>query len=150
MRYRVSDLPAKGVGAFMPLPTLGPAASSRGLTRVTGSPGTTPTPSPRPGFLPSLTAQGGVNSAQPGLAGSPDVFLPSVYVVYADNQGPSADAGLGMAARRTNPLPVPSMDANRQPNLTGVAKPARMGGRQQVPWPRAFQRFPNWQGSGRG
>ena len=141
MRYRVSDLPVRGVGAFMPLPTLGPAASSYGLVKRTGAPGNNPVPSPRPGFLPSLTKQGGVNSAQPGLAGSPDVFLPSVYVAYADNMGPSADAGLGMAARRANFIPMPTSTANRLPNLTGVHQ-SRLGGRRQIGWPRAFQRFP--------
>lgn len=142
MRYRVSDLPVRGVGAFMPLPTLGPAASSRGLTVVSGSPGTTPMPSPRPGFLPSLTKQGGVNSAQPGAC-SPDVFTPSVYVVYANNQGPSADAGLGMSRRRANEMPIPSRTPTALANNSGVAQPARLGGRAQIPWPRAFQRFPN-------
>lgn len=141
MRYRVSDLPVAGVGAFMPLPVLGPVASSYGLVKISGSPGNTPEPSPRPGFLPSLTVQGGKNSAQPGLAGSPDVFLPSVYVAYANNMGPSADGGLGMARRRNAELPMPTATSNRLPNLTGTFF-ARKGGRAQIGWPRAFQRFP--------
>ena len=141
MRYRTSDLPVRGVGAFMPLPTLAPASSSYGLVVRDGSAGTTPMASPRPGFLPSLTKQGGVNSAQPGLAGSPDVFFPQVYVAYCDNQGPAADAGIGMAARRSGFIPTPTSTANRLPNLTGVYQ-SRLGGRTQIGWPRAFQRFP--------
>lgn len=149
MRYRTSDLPAAGVGAFMPLPTLGPAASSWGKVVRAGMPGTTPMPSPTPGWLPSLTARGGVNSAQ-GHSVSPDVFAPSVYVAYANGQGPTDDAGLGMARRRLNELPVPAQNPLRNPNVSGVYQPARIGGRAQVPWPRVFQRFPNFRGGSGG
>lgn len=143
MRYRVSDLPVAGVGAFMPIPTRGPVSSSYGVVELAGAPGDVAQPSPRPRFLPSLTAQGGVNSAQPGLAGSPDVFFPNMYVAYATNMGPSADGGLGMTRRRFNELPVPAVNPLRLPNTTGTRQPPRLGGRSQVPWPRAFQRFPN-------
>lgn len=140
MRYRVLDLPAKGVGAFLPTPSTNAAASSGGLTHVHGSPGTDPIPSPAPqrGYLPSLTARGGVDSAQGSMV-APDVILPSVYVASAANMGPAADAGVGMRMRRLNPLPIPAFSYPRIPVPTFT--PARFGGRSTMPWPRSFQRY---------
>ncbi len=142
MRYRVLDLPTAGVGAFMPLPSTNAPASSWGLVHVHGSPGTEPIPSPSPqsrGYLPSLTRLGGVNSAQ-GSTVAPDVILPSVYVAETANMGPAADSGVGMLARRLNPLPVPAVNQARRPVV--AQNTPRYGGRSTMAWPRAFQRFP--------
>lgn len=141
MRYRVLDLPLRGIGAFLPLPTTNPAASSWGLVHVWGSPGTDviPAPAPQRDWLPSLTARGGVNSAQGSMV-SPDVILPSVYVADTVNMGPEADTGLGMAARRLNPIPVPAYAWPRTAR-TAMITP-KYGGRRTMVWPRAFQRFP--------
>lgn len=141
IRYRTPDLPAEGVGAFMPIPAISPASSSFGLVEVSGAPGTEPTPAPAPqrSYLPTLTAAGGVNSAQ-GSNVSPDVALFSVYVAYADNQGPAADAGIGMARRRYAELPMPAINPTRLPT-TAMRTPV-MAGRAAMGWPRAFQRFP--------
>lgn len=140
-RYRVLDLPPGGSGAFMPIPTTNPAASSGGLTVLSGSPGTDPiaAPAPQRTYLPSLTKVGGVNSAQ-GSEVAPDIRLPDIYIPYADNMGPEADLGLGMAVRRLNPLPVPARHFARQP-VPSQAAP-RVGGRATMAWPRAFQRYP--------
>lgn len=142
LRYRTNDLPAQGVGAFMPIPAAGPVASSYGLVGIAGAPGdvAVPTGDPLDG-LPSLTASGGVNSAQ-SSAVSPDVFFPSVYIPSARYMGPEADAGLGMTRRRFAELPVPAVDPTRIPT-NAAAQPGRLGGRSQVGWPRSFQRFPN-------
>lgn len=141
MRYRVLDLPAKGAGAFMPTPSTNAPASSWGLVHVHGSPGTEPVPSPAPqrSFLPNLTRRGGVDSAQGSMV-APDVILPSVYVAEVDNMGPAADAGVGMATRRLNPLPVPALSYRRVPKV--AQNTPRYGGRSTMVWPRAFQRFP--------
>lgn len=140
MRYRVNDLPARGLGAFTPIPTTSPAASSQGLLRVTGAPGTDAVPAPDPAALPSLTARGGVNSAQ-GSAVTPDVIFPSIYVASADNLGPEHDAGIGMWRRRFCELPMPALNPGRVP-VVAMGSP-KVAGRAAIAWPRAFQRFPN-------
>lgn len=141
MRYRVNDLPPGCPGAFMPTPSTNAPASSFGLVHVTGSPGTDPVPAPGPNrsWLPSLTRRGGVDSAQ-GSTVVPDVILPAIYVPWATNMGPSADAGIGMATRRLNPLPIPAVAYLRAP-VVSFGTP-RYGGRSVAAWPRAFQRFP--------
>jgi hypothetical protein len=141
MRYRVSDLPLAGAGAFTPLPFLNPEASSHGLVRLEGSPGTLPVPSPAPqrDWAPSLTRTGGVNSAQGSMV-SPDVILPSIYFPYADNMGPEAGSGIGMTRRRYCELPVPAENPRRLPKPT--MRSPQMGGRSVMAWPRAFQRWP--------
>lgn len=140
VRYRVFDVPAMGAGAFMPTPSTNAPASSWGLVLVDGAPGTEPVPAPSPqsAYLPSLTARGGVDSAQGSMV-SPDVILPSVYVARADNMGPAADAGIGMRTRRLAPMPVPSFSYPRIP--IPAQTPARIGGRRTMVWPRSFQRF---------
>lgn len=139
MRYRVLDLPVKGVGAFMPTPSTNPEASSRGLVKVTGSPGTTPQPAKGPTrvWAPPISA----DASTQGSNVAPDVWLYDVYIPYADNMGPAADAGFGMAERRHSPLPVPATNIVR---VAGKAfsQPSKIAGRGTMAWPRAFQRFP--------
>ena len=139
MRYRVLDLPVKGVGAFTPLPPTNPTASSWGLVHVTGAPGTVPVAAPAPerSWLPS--DHGNLSKWQPSNV-APDVILPDQYVPFADNMGPSQH--FGMALRRKNPLPVPAL------SWISAAKKAmivpRIGGRAVANNPRAFQRYPNF------
>ena len=143
MRYRVSDLPPIGTGAFTPIPTTTPAASSYGLVEIFGAPGTLAVDAPSPQHLtglPSLTRQGGVNSAQPSDV-APDVILPAIYIPSAKNMGPEADAGFGMTRRRYCELPVPAVDSQRIPQVAMTVTP--IAGRKAMAWPRAFQRFPN-------
>ena len=137
MRYRVSDLPTVGIGAFMPIP----AATSIGLgdfTRI-GYPGTLPVPTGSPlEALPALTAQGhGWNSAQSSDA-APNLQLPSIYYTTANRMGPSRH--FGMARRRLAELPVPAVNPLRIPNV-GMRTP-NIAGRRAMSWPRSFQRFP--------
>jgi len=141
VRYRVSDLPPIGVGAFTPIPSTTPAASSYGLVEVLGAPGTMPVYSPSPqtrGYLPSLTRAGAPNSAQDSDC-APDYILPAIYVPSADNMGPTDDAGIGMARRRLCELPVPALDPTRIPQVAQTHPP--IAGRKAMSWPRAFQRF---------
>jgi hypothetical protein len=143
MRYRVSDLPPVGVGAFTPIPSTTPAASSYGLVEVYGAPGTEPVYSPSPQHsrgLPSLTRQPPPDTAQDSDC-APDYILPSIYIASAANMGPTADAGFGMARRRYCELPVPAVDPTRLPQVAQKVPP--VGGRAAMAWPRAFQRFPN-------
>ena len=147
IRYRVLDVPNVGAGAFTPLPARNPVASSYGLVHIKGAPGTDPVPVPYPGALPSLTAEGGRNSAQDGRC-SPQVILPAIYVPLADNMGPAADTGIGMARRRLNELPVRAVDPGRRPIPVWIKFPA---GGKQLPQPRPFVRWPSRiQSPGRG
>lgn len=151
-RYRVSDLPPNGVGAFMPIPAGDRVALGWGSVNVVGSPGTDPSPAPAPqaSYLPALTALGGVDSAQPSRAtGVPDQMLFSVYYTDAFAQGPAADAGIGMTRRRFNELPMPAVDPARIPIVSMQPAP-RLGGRIQIGWPRVFQRFPSVSSGGPG
>ncbi len=138
IRYRVLDLPVKGAGAFTPLPAVNPVASSYGLVHVYGSPGTEPVPVDPPRYIGNLTAQPAPNTAQSSDV-APDYILPAIYIASAKNMGPTEDVGLGMAIRRRNPLPVPAKNPGRVPVPVLMRFP--MGG-SQLPWPRAFQRWP--------
>lgn len=135
MRYRVLDLPAKGTTAFTPQPMTNPIASSWGLVHVFGAPGTMPIPVHRPFGAHAINA--------PDVQGSnrsPDIILPSIYIASAVNMGPAADAGIGMATRRLAVLPVPARGWRASVRSAMLGR--RVGARSQLPWPRAFQRFP--------
>jgi hypothetical protein len=139
VRYLVSDLPAVGASAFTPLPFLNPEASSHGVVRVVGSPGTEPIPTPAPqrSWAPTLTKAGGVNSAQGSMV-VPDAILPSIYVAGAENMGP--DQHFGMARRRLAELPVPQQYPVYLPVIAMGSQ--RTGGRAVMATPRAFQTWP--------
>lgn len=137
-RYRVNDLPLVGASAFTPLPTTNPIASSYGLVNVNAWLGTRPIPVPAPTRVWAPTPN---NASQvQGSNVAPDYILPTHYVAYADNMGPSADAGIGMSIRRRNPLPVPAVMIQRTANPAMMMR--KVGGRVAMAWPRAFQRFP--------
>lgn len=138
MRYRVLDLPTVGLGAFTPTASTNPVASSFGLVKRTALLGLTPIPTPAPTrvWAPPISAD---PTTQPSNC-SPDAILRDVYVAYADNMGPVADAGIGMAIRRRAPLPVPAVNVMRA--VTQSMGGPHIGGRTQAVWPRAFQRFP--------
>ena len=144
--YRVLGLPAKGTGAFTPLPARNPVASSYGLVQISGSPGTMAVPVNPPRYIGNLTSQPAPDTAQ-GMDVSPDVILPAIYIPWADNMGPAADTGLGMTRRRFNELPIRAGDPGRLPVPVAMQFPA--GGRQ-LPWPRAFIRWPSRTGPDSG
>lgn len=136
MRYRVLDLPPKGTGAFTPIPTTNPVASSYGLVKPTAA----------LGLVPVSTGSRSWNveiSKDPKTQGSncaPDVILPDQYIVRADHMGPTHDAGIGMAERRMNPLPVPAISGILKVQ-NSMHRP-KIAGRAAMAWPRSFQRFP--------
>lgn len=136
MRYRVLDLPTKGTGAFTPIPTTNPPASSYGLTSATlrGYPGTLAISEPKPAAVPPISA---VRETQSSFV-SPDVGFWDKYIPSAKYMGPSEH--VGMAKRRLTPIPVPAVSwINTALNaMTGN----KIGGRSVTAWPRAFQRWP--------
>lgn len=134
MRYRVLDLPIVGTGAFVPTMATNPIASSYGLVKVSGSPGTLPIPAPKAAAIPPISA---IRETQSTYC-SPDVILRDVYIPYADNMGPAQH--FGMAARRQTPIPIPAVSWIATAIKSMQA--SRTGGRATMAWPRAFQRFP--------
>lgn len=132
IRYRVDDVPARGVGAFSPTTPQTPRASSWGLARVIGAPGTLAVHSPAPSALPPVS----MDPRTQGHNVSPDVIRPALYVALADNlHGP-------VQTRHHNNIPAPSIGWWRVP-LVAFRRPSRIGGRRVIPWPRTFQRFPS-------
>jgi hypothetical protein len=115
-------------------------ASSWGLVKNFGAPGTLPVnvPAPTKVWAPPISA----DPKTQGSNCSPDVWLKDTYYPVADNMGPAADAGIGMALRRHNPLPVPSGTYQLRANKAMIIP--KVAGRAALPWPRAFQRFPNY------
>jgi len=135
MRYRVQDLPVVGLGAFAPLPTTNPVASSFGTVKRTSTLGLVPV---HDGTVAIPTISFDPKTQSSNCA--PDVTLPSIYVAYADNMGPAADAGIGMAMRRLAPLPIPATRIIYSARSAMLGK--KVAGRRQVGQPRGFQRFP--------
>lgn len=136
MRYRTNDLPTRGLGAFTPLASVNPIASSWGTVVRMSTLGVTPIPSPHPAATPDPSFD--PHTVPSGC--SPDVFFPSIYVTTADHMGPEADTGIGMTIRRRCPLPVPAVRIAYA--AMSAYRSRKIGGRAQVQNPRAFQRFP--------
>ncbi len=134
IRYRVYDLPMNGVGAFCPIPAITPQASSHGVVKVTAALGRNPVPVDPPWGAEQVNDP----RSQPSN-NAPNIILYDTYIAYANGMGPVMDAGLGMATRRLCPLPVPARSWRLA--VRPVFHRAIIGGRQAMPWPRAFQRF---------
>lgn len=129
IRYRVDDLPSRGLSAFTPIAAATPGGSSGGLQHVYGSPGTTPIPSPAPAAIPPISMS---DKTQPSNL-APDVFLPSIYFASARNMHPP------VPVRPPNEMPMPATNWRRIPQI--AMRTPRMGGRNVIPWPRVFQRW---------
>lgn len=130
--YRTLDLPAVGVGAFMPLPAVNPLASSFGEVVRSGSPGTTAIPAPAPTriWCPPISA----SLLTQGSNVSPDIRTPDIYIAYAKHMhGP-------VPTRIRNNVPLPAGAIIYNPRNAQIGR--KMGTRVSMPWPRAFQRWP--------
>ena len=108
MRYGVTgNLPS----AFLPPNAATVERAFGGLSHVTGSPGTTAIPAPRPESLwaptPSQAPQ-----LQPSTAG-PAAWRPTFYVASMENQGPSVRTGVDNRLEMS-PLPRPSVVIGRK------------------------------------
>jgi hypothetical protein len=89
--------------------------------------------------LDALAPLGADPKTQPSNC-APNVILPAIYVPWAKNMGPTEDAGINMALRRKNPIPVPAVNIVRSAN--SAFHRSKVGGRiASTPWPRAFQRY---------
>ena len=137
LQVRMMDAPVHGIGAFMPPPygATTPAASSQGVLRVEGYPGTRAVPSPGPAALNDGELGGPLN--QPSSC-APDYILPSIYIphISADTTGPN------FSRVSTNEAPVPAgFDAR---TATQTQYRTRVGGRTVTSWPRQFVRWPSY------
>lgn len=137
MRYSMLDprAPGRPVGALMPQPAIMPTASSNGLMRVHGSPGTTPIRAPKPNALPQTAA--GTRSNQPSYV-SPDVMYPSIYYPTAEHCHPP------VGLFRDNQMPVPARRVYNMPRI--AQKTRRVGGQSQIGQPAVIQTWPQWRG----
>lgn len=82
IQVRTLQVPKRGAGAFLPGLTPSSTAAFNGQNIVTGSPGTTPVPSPRPAAL-SDGELGGLYNQPSSVA--PNVFYPSIYVARVNS-----------------------------------------------------------------
>lgn len=130
LRYRVMDLPTRGLGAFTPTLVSTPHASSGGLELIAGAPGTIPIPAPKPAALPLF----GLDPKTQGSNVSPNVITPAIYIAETANMHPP------VPVRHNNELPVPARGWARSPGQA-FRDPSKIGGRRVVPWPRTFQRW---------
>lgn len=137
MRYSVEGLPPANVGAFMPLPTTSPTASSHGLVRIEGHPGDMVVPAPRPGAIP----HNAMTATTQGSWVGPAYIKPSIYVVrQAPDAGGHTQEHFPGQLLSDHELPAPA--ANVQKPARPVQKGPVFLGQQQVSQPRVFQRFP--------
>lgn len=140
MRY-VMNHPGPGqeyaVGALMSTPARQPSATSNGVVRIIGYPGTMPVPTPRPAALPETAA--GTRSNQPSYA-APNMMLPSIYYTTPHGMHPP------VALLRTNPLPVPAVQIYNMPRISQRMR--RVGGQTQIGQPQVAQSWPQWRGQG--
>lgn len=131
----MSDPPRRGLGAFMPSPygATTPAASSGGVIRTEGHPGTLAVPAPRPA---ATTDDSWGNRLQPSAC-APDTIRPDVYVPHVSR----ATTGL-VPTRSSNIAPVPAGQVVR--SGTQTQKRVRVGGRTVTGWPRQYVRWPTY------
>lgn len=138
--YRVLDLPPKGTAAFTPLPAVTPVASSYGLVKIVGAPGTLPIPAPAPTriWAPMISASALTQGSNCAL----DIRTPDIYVPFANNMNPP------VPTRIRNNIPVPATTAIFSARPAMISR--KTGSRVAMPWPRAFQRWPTSGGTSGG
>lgn len=137
VRYTMND-PGAGppgrAGALMPVPAIDPKASTGGLVRVYGAPGTMPVAAPKPCAIPPISA---TRATQPSYV-APDVMFPSKYVTTPENMHPP------VGLLRTNEMPVPARTPYALPGI--AQRMRRVGGQSQIMQPLAVQNWPQWRG----
>lgn len=139
MRLTMSSagVPAAYAGALLPIPTTTPRASSGGLVRVHGQPGTQGIPAPKPAAIPETAA--GWRGNQSSYA-APDVLFPSIYYTTPENMHPP------VSLARDTPMPVPAISYRHLASVTQRMR--RVGGQTQIMQPAVIQQWPQWRGAG--
>lgn len=137
---RTLNVPQKGAGAFMPTLTRGGAPATNGQNVITGSPGTTRVPSPRPPALSDSELGGPFN--QPSSV-APDYIMPSIYVVHANGSLRFPGA---LPDSNDHVLPVPAGASGR--TATQRQHRQRIGGRTATGAVRPFTQWKTYGGTG--
>jgi hypothetical protein len=137
VRYTTMNLPANGMGAFMPTLSQTGTGSTGGLRKLAFYPGTVKVPSPAPGFV-SPSGKTGNSTVQNSHAGAPDWFLPAIGIPYADNMHAPVPTSCD------NVLPVPIPHIRRIPQQQSYQ--VRHGGRTATAWPQPMTRWPTYGG----
>ncbi len=129
MRYWTQGTDARTVGALMPILPPTPRATTNGVVRVYGQPGTQGIASPAPAGIPM---NGFSRATQPSNM-APDYIFPSIYYTTPDGMHPPVNLF------RDNPMPVPARGLYRIPRV--LQRPRRTGGSLQVGQPAVVQRW---------
>lgn len=143
MLYTVDDLPpGANAAAFLPMPpptVTNPASSSWGLISSREMAALNAAqPAPSAAAIPPNSED---PMTQPGQVYK--WWSPIIYVAY-----PVLSFARSTQLRHSEDLPVPAINPNKgQQAPVGQRRPFFLG-RRQVPWPRAFQRFPSVGGNG--
>ena len=134
--YQVLDAPARGRGAFAPIPASSPTASTNGGNAVFGAPGTSPVPAPW-----YRRAETGDGNAWQNRYHNPQWFLPALAtprLTWAAN-GRRTGAGLD------HPLPAPAAVVSG--SVVGLMNRAHIGGNKVIRSVRTFVQWPTYGGS---
>lgn len=150
--YRTDNVPQWGTGAFAPVPSTTPLATTGG-TQIRVLQAWAPTPDPMlagkahtDGFVP-FQGSYAQPSAQDRTANLPGAFLRQAnarhamsYVATADNMGPVAWQRIKIFS--DNVLPIPAAN----PGRTAVPAQAQppWGTVVATPWPRPYITWPTW------
>lgn len=139
---KMNSAPRKGLGAFMPAPygATTPAASSQGVLRVEGNPGTVRVASPPPAALDDGELGGPYN--QPSRV-VPDFILPCIYTAHLSATKQSFLEG-GFTTVSSNVTPVPAGRPGATPGQTQYQP--RIGGQTTTAWPRQYVTWPTYGG----
>lgn len=159
--YRVEGVPPRAMAACMPVPAQNPVASSFGLVKVFGAPGTLRVHSPRPQSTRGFGTLGVPNSTVPvdypqPSGHAPDFILPSIYVA-----APTPNYGREYGNPGPNDIPVPAISSHSPYAPASASAPgyatnpsvlqrvrARVASGFVTAWPRVSQVWPIFPGSG--
>jgi hypothetical protein len=144
VRYRVDDIPPQWADAFLPMPTLTPAAATSVSWTIHASWGTEAVP-----VSPNHTASGSLSRSPdwlPPSAVAPDYILPDVVVQDIRLLGPPVHYMPMPFAQLVDPVqPIGTLN-DLGPSAV-VMRGRKIGGRRAMHWPRVVTRWPGLGGS---
>ena len=138
VRYAVEGVPPQWLDAWLPMPTLTPAAATSVSRFTRGAPGTLRVPSPRPAGSQTMSSS---PEWAPPSAVAPDWFLPQLWTNDIRELGPT----VRYLPARVAPLvpPVEPIGALGPQGPSPVAMNGRkIGGLRAMFWPRTRVTWP--------
>lgn len=136
--YQVLDAPARGRGAFAPIPASSPTASTNGGNVIFGAPGTSRVPAPWAKRAPSLTADGKITQDR---YHNPEWWLPALATPILT----TAANGRRTLAGQDHPLPAPAAVIGSVP--VQLMNRAKIGGNKVIRSVRTFIQWPTYGGN---